>query len=232
MSQKGIEDSVASIFKLQLQLWCMSQGKDDLIFDMNGSDRAINADAMFSVCDRFFLVEMKSKEINIKDEAAKPAVIRLCTGIKELEQIRKLHRACHYIMWGNANKLLSQVETFYTIYEDSVCRPDILPNCKAVTTPTQREVFSGSGLALRTVKGEAGLIGTYFFPYLDWLLGSRNGPTSPFTPTEPVPIALIGSSANRQVVGKVFENYQEIINWGGPAVKNQLKKDPPQPAPN
>ncbi|QHP82858.1 hypothetical protein EO763_23505 (plasmid) [Pectobacterium odoriferum] len=231
MSQKGIEDSVASIFKLQLQLWCISQNKDDLIFDMNGSDRNVNADAMFSVCDRFFLVEMKSKESNIKDEAAKPAVCVLCTGIKDSEQIRHLHRACHYIMWGMENTFKSQIETFYTIYEDSVCRPDILPHCKAVTKPTQREVLSGSGLALRTVNGEAGLIGTYFFPYLAWLLGSRNGPTSPFTPTEPVPIALIGNSANRQVVGKVFANYQELINWGEPAVHNQLKKNPPPARP-
>ncbi|MEL7631746.1 hypothetical protein AAGW04_22490 [Pectobacterium aroidearum] len=230
MSQKGIEDSVASIFKLQLQLWCMSQKIDDLIFDMNGSDRSVNADAMFSVCDRFFLVEMKSKEVNIKDEATKPAVSVLCTKIKEYDEIRQMHRACHYIMWGKKNKSQSQVETLYTIYEDSVCRPEILAFCKPVSNPTKREILSGSELAFRAVNGEAGLAGPYFFPYLDWLLGNRDGPISPFTPKEPVPIALIGNSANRQIVGKVFENYEELNNWGAAALQNKLNTPPSPPS--
>ncbi|MEI7307038.1 hypothetical protein [Pectobacterium atrosepticum] len=231
MSQKGIEDSVASIFKLQLQSWCIRNNKDDLIFDMNGSDRAVNADTMFSVCDRFFLVEMKSKESNIKDEAVKPAVCLLCTGLKEFPFIRDWHRACHYIMWGTPNKLKSEVETFYTIYEDSVCRPDILTDCKAVTKPTQREILLGSDLPGTAAVGNAGLEGRKFFTYLAWLLGNRSGPTTPFTPTENIPIALVGTSANRQVFGKMFNNYEEIRIWGEPSILNKLKKKHPPTRP-
>ncbi|MEQ9883268.1 hypothetical protein ABRP83_13940 [Pectobacterium brasiliense] len=231
MSKKGIETTVASTFKLQLQQWCETENIDDLIFDMNGSDRDTNADNMFSVCSRFFLIEMKSKESNIKDEAAKSSVCILCSGLKNYPLIRNWHRECHYIMWGKENKLKSELETFYTIYEDSVCRPKILPHCKSVTEPTQRVILPGAGLALRTSNGEAGLIGTSFFPYLAWLLSNRTGSAPPLAPTENIPIALYGYSANRKVYGRLFNNYEELRIWGEQTALNKLPKKHPRTRP-
>ncbi|WP_323612660.1 hypothetical protein [Pectobacterium versatile] len=225
MLNKGIEDSVASTFISNLQLWCMDQNIDDLFFDMNGSDRNVNADTMFSVCDRFFLVEMKSKESNIKDEAAKPAVCVLCTGLKDHWKLRTLHRACHYIMWGQINQPHLRLETYYSVYENAVCRPEVLPDCPSVTKAPKQIILPGLHLTSLIAKGEGGLTGNYFFPYLAWLLGNRSGPFVPFTPKNNIPIALVGNSFNRRVIGKLFESYDELNNWGEEALLNKLKGD-------
>ncbi|HEL3135550.1 TPA: hypothetical protein UME31_004397 [Klebsiella pneumoniae] len=56
----------------------------DLIASLNGGDRDINADTLFGVCDRFFLVEMKSYKRNVRDEAKKPAVCLLCNALQKM----------------------------------------------------------------------------------------------------------------------------------------------------
>lgn len=60
MSNRGREDSVTDVFKSQVRNACREYGMSDLIASLNGRDRDINADTLFGVCDRFFLVEMKS----------------------------------------------------------------------------------------------------------------------------------------------------------------------------
>lgn len=87
----------------------------DLIASLNGSDRDINADTMFAVCNRFFLVEMKSYKRNVRDEANKPAVCLLCNGLQGSDRGRSWHKACHFIMWGRS--FGGSLDTHFTICE-------------------------------------------------------------------------------------------------------------------
>lgn len=171
MSNRGREDSVTDVFKSQVRNACREHGMSDLIASLNGSDRDINADTLFGVCDRFFLVEMKSYNRNVRDEAKKPAVCLLCNGLQRSSRVRSWHRACHFIMWGRVVK--DSLETRFNIYQDSVCRDSVLPNCSGLGEPPKPTIYRGEDLARGAALGTAGLSKPDFFNYLWWLLNGR-----------------------------------------------------------
>ena len=222
MPKRGIESSVTSIFEHELRRECRLKGIDDLTLNLNSGDRRANADSMFSACDRFFIVEMKSRIANIGDEARKDSVMNLCTGLITDPGIRAYHRQCHYIMWGEEVPPQNHVSTRYSIYEDSVCRSSVLPGFSSPFAPAVVAVEAGLSLAISAVAGRAGLRKPDFFYYLHWLLGDRSRTNPPFSPTRQLPITLIGNSERREWFGHVFNNYSDLDSWAEQALQNRL----------
>lgn len=222
MPKRGIESSVTSIFEHELRRACRLEGIDDLTLDLNSGDRRANADSMFSACDRFFIVEMKSRVANIGDEARKDSVLNLCTGLIADPGIRAYHRQCHYIMWGEEAPPQNNVSTRYSIYEDRVCRPSVLPNFTTPFAPTQIATESGRSLAESAAEGRVGLRKPDFFYYLHWLLGDRSRTTPPYSATRQLPITLIGNSERRALFGQAFNNYSDLDRWAEQALLNRL----------
>lgn len=221
MSQKGREDSVTDVFKFQVQNACRQYGMSDLIASLNGSDRDINADTLFGVCDRFFLVEMKSFKRNIHDESGKPAVCLLCKGLLVYPDIRRWHRACHFIMWGRLVK--GSLDTRFTIYQDSVCRDSVLLTCKGLGDSPPPEIFTGTELARKAALGEAGLSKPDFFHYLDWLLNDRNSNKNLIQKPDKLGFNLYGTStATGNVISKTFKTYDDLEVWADDALKRLL----------
>ncbi|MDX6917750.1 hypothetical protein R9X49_21890 [Pectobacterium carotovorum] len=228
MREKGIEASVASIFKSQLNSACLRNGIDDLAFDLNGADRLVNADNMFSICDRFFLIEMKSWDYNISSEALKPSVCDLCTGLTLEPTVRNWHRQCHYLMWAEMGGFPPGIQTYCSIYEDCVCRPNILPNCPGLTYPQHQAISLGTALIASILKEEkGGLTAPEFFYYLEWLLGTRTGPAPTNFRNTDVPIALVGNSGNRGIFGKVFTTFNDLDAWGKEALDRKINRKSP-----
>ncbi|MEQ9971377.1 hypothetical protein ABRP72_19625 [Pectobacterium carotovorum] len=229
MTNKGIESSVIDTFVEMLKDSCRERNEDDLSFSLNGGDRLVNADNMFSVCNRFFLVEMKSWKNNISDEDRKPSAHRLCLGLSLNSEIRPWHRQCHYIMWGAINASTATLTPVYSIYEDIVCQPATLPGCQALSTPVNPQTAYGTDLINATLTNTAGLTSPEFFHYLEWLLGPRSGPFTPTAAfmTEPSPIALIGSSSNQRVYGQIFGNFGQLALWGDDPLRKKLQPKRP-----
>lgn len=220
MSNRGREDSVTDVFKSQVRNACREHGMSDLIASLNGSDRDINADTLFGVCDRFFLVEMKSYKRNIRDESLKPAVCLLCKGLLNSQEIRQWHRACHFIMWGRLVK--DSLDTRYTIYQDSVCRDSVLPNCSGLGEPPKPTIYRGEDLARGAALGTAGLSKPDFFNYLWWLLNGRAVDVDEFkiTPGSRLGFSLFGTSdASGKVISKTFRTYDDLEVWAEDALK-------------
>lgn len=224
MTKRGMEPSVTAIFEHELRASCSRNGVDDLSLALNSGDRKLNADNMFTVCDRFFIVEMKSRIKNIQDESKKRAVYRLCEGLIAYPAIRRLHRQCHYILWGEEIMAAKRVETRYSIYEDSVCRPSILPKSTVLVEPSSITTSSGNSLADGAAAGTTGLTKPDFFHYLAWLLSDRKAPSPSFSPTAQLPIALIGNSAGRSVYGQIFNTYSDFDTWADEALQNRINQ--------
>ncbi|SMG73070.1 Uncharacterised protein [Klebsiella quasipneumoniae] len=221
MSNKGREDSVTDVFKFQVQDACRHYGMSDLIISLNGSDRDINADTLFGVCDRFFLVEMKSYKRNIRDESLKPAVCLLCKGLLNSQEIRQWHRACHFIMWGRLVK--DSLDTRYTIYQDSVCRDSVLPGCRGLGCTPPPEIYTGKELARKAARGEAGLSKPDFFHYLYWLLNDRESYDFMIQKPSQLGFNLYGTStANGHVISKTFKTYDDLEVWADDALRRVL----------
>lgn len=221
MSDRGREDSVTDVFKFQVQDACRKYGMSDLIVSLNGSDRDINADALFGVCDRFFLVEMKSYKRNIRDESEKPAVCILCKGLLNSQDIRRWHRKCHFIMWGRL--VDGQLKTRFTIYEDSVCRDSVLPSCRGLKSTTIPEIYSGKELAKKAARGEAGLSKPDFFHYLSWLLNGRESNEFMIQKGSQLGFNLYGTSTTTgNVISKTFKTYDDLEVWADDALRRVL----------
>ncbi|POY59951.1 hypothetical protein PB70LOC_00433 [Pectobacterium versatile] len=167
---------------------------------------------------------MKSRSSNIRDESRKPAVYHLCEGLMVNPYIRTLHRQCHYIMWGEEVAASRQVETRFSVYEDSVCRPCVMKNSHVLVEPAQIIVAPGNSLAQGAAAGTAGLTKPHFFHYLSWLLGDRNGPDPSFSQTAQLPITLIGNSAERRIFGKTFNTYADFDTWANQALQNKASR--------
>lgn len=221
MSNRGREDSVTDVFKSQVQVACREHGMSDLIASLNGSDRDINADALFGVCDRFFLVEMKSYNRNVRDEAKKPAVCLLCNGLQRSSKIRRWHKACHFIMWGRIVK--DSLDTRYTIYQDSVCRDSVLPSCSGLGEPPKPKIYRGEDLARKAALGTAGLSKPDFFHYLWWLLNGRAVDDFQIAPGSKLGFSLFGTSATTgSVFSKTFRTYDDLEVWADDALRRLL----------
>ncbi|BBS49894.1 hypothetical protein WP5S18E05_P11780 (plasmid) [Klebsiella quasipneumoniae] len=223
MSNRGREDSVTDVFKSQVRNACREHGMSDLIASLNGRDRDFNADTLFGVCDRFFLVEMKSYNRNVRDEAKKPAVCLLCNGLQRNSQVRRWHKACHFIMWGRVVK--DSLETRFTIYQDSVCRDSVLPNCSGLGDPPEPTIYRGEDLARGAALGTAGLSKPDFFHYLWWLLNGRAVDVDEFkiAPGSRLGFSLFGTSdTTGSVISKTFSTYGELEMWADEALRRLL----------
>jgi hypothetical protein len=122
-------------------------------------------------------------------------------------------------MWGRIVK--DSLETRFTIYQDSVCRDSVLPNCSGLgSLRNQPSIGGGPG------KGSSfrycGLIKTRFFNYLWWLLNGRAVDVDEFkiAPGSRLGFSLFGTSdATGKVISKTFRTYDDLEVWAEDALK-------------
>lgn len=222
MSNRGREDSVTDVFKSQVRNACREHGMSDLIASLNGRDRDFNADTLFGVCDRFFLVEMKSYNRNVRDEAKKPAVCLLCNGLQRNSQVRRWHKACHFIMWGVLLRIrLKPVSpSTRTVYVGILSFRTAVVSGSLLNQPSIGG-RPGKGAAL----GTAGLSKPDFFHYLWWLLNGRAVDVDEFkiAPGSRLGFSLFGTSdTTGSVISKTFSTYGELEMWADEALRRLL----------
>lgn len=81
------------------------------------------ADQIFNQHDYFCLVEFKSGEGQLADEARKSGrVVRVCSGLVNNSTMRVLHDCCHFIAWRDepSGRVMSD------IYRHRICNQKIL----------------------------------------------------------------------------------------------------------
>lgn len=220
----GRETSVSVTFHSQLFKACLAHGSIELNIPLSGADRYFNADHMFSSNEQFFLIEFKSRLGNLGSEDNKLSACMLCEGLFECDHAADLHRLCHFAMWGKKS-YLAGLETFYGVYQDLVCRPNILPSCAAVQDMTLPDwppevidelIRSGPELAEAVALQRLGLEKHNFLIYLAWLLGTRKGDNK----KRELPITLYGISFAGGIESKAFHSFVEFEQWVAPVFTN------------
>ncbi|WP_219095119.1 hypothetical protein [Pseudomonas sp. UMAB-40] len=210
----GRENSVAKLFHRQLVKSCGKQNLYDLSIPLCGADRHFNADEMFAANDWFLLIEFKSGRRNVKAENTKLSACRLCTSLRQHKDAEHYHRQCHYVMWGKKIRDAG-LKTHGGIYQDLVCRPDVLPACIALKSETVKrvddkaQIFLGEELASKVAQKKAGLHAAEFSLYLQWLLGLRGGENT----SQKFPIVLFGISMTGPLESYAFSSLHELAKW-------------------
>lgn len=225
MVSTGREDSLKSAFDTELINACQALGGTEIRIPLNGQDRFLNADTLFSSFDRFFIVEFKTEEYSLKAEHKKPLACVLCTNIEGNTVIIKLHDECHFAMWGYLEE--RELRGEYDSYRKSVCNSDILPNCpSAIKQNLHPTPMDYSFLAYHAAMNEAGIDSASFQIYLEWLLGGRGdggGGTGDFKG------AIYASSTTHDIHIVMFESRAELHKWAisdRPTPKNNTTYKP------
>lgn len=210
----GRENSVIERFRKDLRTACQLAGKVDLNAPLNGADRHLNADEFFAVDGRFFIVEFKSSQHNLKDEERKDSACELCGGLSRSSAARKLHDRGHFASWGK-KKTGGPLSIKIDIYRSLVCCKDVLPNCCHVQGITADNLAMGSDKFLQDViSNQAGLGAEEFKHYLKWLfnLVGKDGSHSEF------PLVLFGYTYTDGVFDKEFTTYEDFDIWAAEAI--------------
>lgn len=107
------------------------------------------------------------------------------------------------------------------IYQDSVCRDSVLPNCSGPGEPPKPTIYRGEDLARGAALGTAGLSKPDFFNYLWWLLNGRAVDVDEFKITPRLGFSLFGTSdASGKVISKTFRTYDDLEVWAEDALNN------------
>ncbi|WP_417702204.1 hypothetical protein [Pseudomonas sp.] len=217
----GRELSVIDAFHFDLIQACQRHGAIDLKISLNSGDRNLNADSMFAINGRFFLVEFKSNMGSLQDEDRKESACFLCEGLLEVAEALELHQECHFAMWGRKKKN-DGLDTFYGVYEDLVCRPETLPSCEAVRCNQKLnipQIGAGEELADKVARKSAGLDRAGFLAYLEWLLGAKDT-ASTYEESSELPITLFGTSFAGGVKSREFKNFKQLADWAEPFISS------------
>ncbi|MBB6117779.1 hypothetical protein F4826_004758 [Rahnella inusitata] len=217
----GEENSVTLAFHQELFEVAAAVGKSELVMMLNGSDRNVNADAIFGANDRFLIVESKSFQSSIKDEGRKDSASNLCLSLQADPYIEALHVNCHFIIWDN-NIPNVPIVTEYSSYQNAVCRPEVLPNCIGLKSPPNSWSGRGKILATNVVTQNIGLGKPDFFYYLEWLFNVRHGRAA----GTQLPVTLLATSFAGGVTSVRFDSVAAFANWTFPSSRYQLALNP------
>lgn len=142
-------------------------------FDLDGQDRKMLADMVFTNYDYFVLVEGKNSQKDIVSEKRKiERVKRLCHGLAANRNMLALHDACHFIAWRNSNSQKIELD----IYRNQACTTAVLgTECKlpAVSSnsgnPFKLNIFS-AGFFHMPPPPKYAIKRSDFEKYVKWLL--------------------------------------------------------------
>lgn len=121
--RKNHEASFLQHFGDHLRDTANHRGKHFERFDLDGQDRNLLADMIFTDYDYFALVEGKNSINEIKSERKKlERVERLCKGLARSERMLELHHACHFITWRDSESQRLELD----VYRNQICSTAIL----------------------------------------------------------------------------------------------------------
>ncbi|HWK72482.1 MAG TPA: hypothetical protein VNS29_16740 [Burkholderiaceae bacterium] len=92
-------------------------------FDLDGQDRKVLADLVFTNYDYFVLVEGKNSQKELRSERLKAERVKLlCSGLASNQRMLALHDACHFIAWRDLQSAKIELD----IYRNQVCTTAML----------------------------------------------------------------------------------------------------------
>lgn len=218
MNGMGREPAVIKVFNNQLTRACTANGMTDICVPFSGQDSKVNADELFAMGEYFFLIEFKSDERSIEDENKKKRAHNLCRALLEQTDIERIHRDCHYIMWGDeCPEQRNRLKTKYAVYQSRVCRASILTDSPQLGEPNKDKDGDGDTLAIQASLGLVGVIRDEFIEYVRWLYSTRDKADKNFDG----PVCLYTTSSNESFDGIGFSSLNDFFSWAKSYLPNR-----------
>jgi hypothetical protein len=175
-------------------------------FDLDGQDRKMLADMVFTNYDYFVLVEGKNSQQDIGSEKRKiERVKRLCQGLAVNSNMLALHDACHFIAWRNSYSQKIELD----IYRNQACTTAVLgtecelpaPNSNS-GNPFKLNIFS-AGFFQVPPPPKYAIKRDDFETYIEWL----------------VKTVTAGGSSEVELVGRKYDEDGDVISVTLPSLK-------------
>lgn len=133
--RKNHEASFIQNFGDHLRDTANRRGRHFERFDLDGQDRNLLADIIFTDYDYFALVEGKNSFNELKSERKKrERVERLCEGLARSQRMQELHDACHFITWRDSESQRLELD----VYRKQICSTAILGTaCPLPSSPPE-----------------------------------------------------------------------------------------------
>jgi hypothetical protein len=168
---KHNEAQLINLFNEYLHEQAQEYGHQFNDFSLGGDD-VVLADWLYRSSDLFMLVEFKDGAAGYLKEREKTRRERLCQLLPIKPDMRRLHRKCHFIAWGDGGGL------FANIYLHQVCNAKVFP--AKITQPSMPDVstvMNSGEFAERLLSREqpVGLELDAFETYVAWLVRATSG---------------------------------------------------------
>jgi len=217
---RGIENSVAKYFGEYFIHAALQQGFMPHTFPLDGQDRDVGADYLFSDSTNFALIEFKSYEDDIASEKKKPRRRTLCQLLPITIGMQNLHDRCHFIGWLGGNGT-----AIFNIYRKEVCNRRVfddhnLPAGALVSSRQPAKDFTTGFL-----EGHNSLDFGEFETYLEWLMKDTSGSDSG---SDSGSISVVAMTDENECILKEFNSLKEIHQW----MQQKLEMKMGGPAPN
>jgi hypothetical protein len=211
----GREGAVNNNLHLGLFERAETSNSIELYASTDGADQFLNADGLYALGERFFLIELKSYKSNLKDERSKPSACDLCCRLLDNEHIRDLHDKAHMAAWGIS--LAGKLKHRVGVYNDMVCNKATLPSCiRLQGIDESEEHVSDDEFLDKVVSEKVGLQADDFIEYLKWLL-SNSQAVKADSAHEKFPLSLYATSFSGSRLGLreyYFKSYDAFLEWG------------------
>ncbi|MFT4905953.1 MAG: hypothetical protein ACI978_000010 [Oleispira sp.] len=109
------EKSVENIFKGNFEQAARDKDYIYTSASLDGQDRIVGADYLFTNHDSFAIIEFKYRERDLPSEVKKGRRLDLCLALHDQESIRPLHDKCHFAAWSNKTKEITVEANIYIL---------------------------------------------------------------------------------------------------------------------
>lgn len=200
------EKSVENLFKENFSQAAISRGNVHIAASLDGQDRLVGADYLFTDSTTYAIVEFKNRESNLKSEAHKVKRHLLCQGLYFDLDALVAHKKCHFAAWGEGQAAIS-IES--NIYYNEICNADFWgPRFEYIDSADCTTRMTENDFIDRFLRGDEGAAIQEFDAYIAWLL--RLGDDSN---TNGYLELLISNPYEHRSAGLVFTSIRSKHNW-------------------
>lgn len=212
------EKSVENIFKDNFEEAAREKGYIYTSASLDGQDRLVGADYLFTTHASFSIVEFKYREGDLLSEVKKEKRLQLCKALHENAKIRPSHNKCHYAAWSNNTK---EIRIEANIYYNEVCNRefwgDSFRYIESATVDTRQ---SENDFIDSFLEGKEGASFSAFNEYMEWLLNLGDE-----TNTNGYLELLISNPFNRRAAGVPFTSVKNMQKWVSENAKKLAQKN-------
>ncbi|MEZ8185568.1 hypothetical protein ACED29_07045 [Shewanella sp. 5S214] len=200
------EKSVENIFKDNFEEAAREKGYIYTSASLDGQDRLVGADYLFTNHASFSIVEFKYREGDLLSEVKKEKRLQLCKALHENTKIRPLHNKCHFAAWSD-NKEEITIEA--NIYYNEVCNKEFWGDSFShIESPTINTRQSENDFIDSFLVGKEGASFKVFNEYMQWLLNLGDE-----TNTNGYLELLVSNPFNRRAAGVPFTSVEMMQKW-------------------